>query len=239
MLAVEVVCRTVRRTVGAALAWPLSPALQRWVCGMGSDLPSAGRLAEGPRAKANGLMEQALRQSKSELYIHLVWATAERQERLKGEFQRAIYRCLEEQARQMGCVVLAIGGMPDHVHLVVRIPAKLAVSKLAQQLKGVSSHFAHDQLPGGGSFSWQAHYGAFSLSRTHMDAAVSYVKNQHRHHEGANVWLEWEKIVEEVAQDVRPAPPRHDMRGLEYPTMGPSANRPADGKGLMYVETQR
>lgn len=97
----------------------------------------------------------------------------------------------------MDCTVLALGGMPDHVHMVLRYPAKLGISKLLQQLKGISSHFANDRL-GLPLFRWQDGYGAFSLSRSHLTAAIEYVEHQEEHHAGGKLWPEWEETHEEV-----------------------------------------
>lgn len=137
-----------------------------------------------------------MRQAKTELYVHLVWATADRMALIKGPLRRALYRCLEEQAQQLGCTALAIGGMPDHVHLALRMPAKLAPAKLAQQLKGISSHAMRDAAAGGGAFHWQAGYGAFSLSRSHVARVVAYVEGQEQHHAGGRLWPEWEETDE-------------------------------------------
>lgn len=73
------------------------------------------------------------RRSKVEAYYHLVWATRGREMRITPEWERAAYRCIVGEARRLKCLVLAINGLPDHVHLVVR------PSVLAKQAKGVSS----------------------------------------------------------------------------------------------------
>lgn len=65
-----------------------------------------------------------MRQSKIEIYLHFVWATLGRNPFITTEIEREIYRCIENEARQMGCEILALNGMPDHVHLLVKIPAK-------------------------------------------------------------------------------------------------------------------
>jgi REP element-mobilizing transposase RayT len=73
-----------------------------------------------------------MRQAKAELYVHIVWATEGRRELMKPPVHRALYRCVEGQARQLGCTVLAIGGVADHVHMVLRMPAKLSLAQLLQ-----------------------------------------------------------------------------------------------------------
>jgi putative transposase len=87
-----------------------------------------------------------MRHTKAELYVHVIWATEERCALIKIPQRRPLYRCLEDQAAHLDCAVLAIGGMPDHVHMALRMPTKLAVAKMMQHLKGISSKFATDQL---------------------------------------------------------------------------------------------
>lgn len=146
-----------------------------------------------------------MRQSKAEIYFHLVWATKGREPWLTPEVERAVYRCIEAEARGMGCVVLGIGGMPDHVHLCVRAPARLSPSEIAKRVKGVSSHFAHDHLPGREGFAWQEGYGVFSLSRTHVEKVIAYIACQKQHHANADIWAEWEETDEEYHAPTHPA----------------------------------
>lgn len=80
----------------------------------------------------------------------------------------------------MGVDVVAFGGVADHVHLLVRIPAKLPVSKCVQQVKGASSHLISNRLKV--PFKWQGGYDAFSVSKRNLPAAREYVLNQQRHH---------------------------------------------------------
>ena len=65
-----------------------------------------------------------MRQSKAEVYLHLAWATLGREPFLTAEVERSVYRCIEKEAKCLKCEVLAIGGMPDHVHLCVKLPAR-------------------------------------------------------------------------------------------------------------------
>ena len=83
-----------------------------------------------------------MRRSKSEIYLHLVWATHNRQPWLTPKIAPPVYGCIANMAERHGCSVLAIGGMPDHVHLAVRLPPRTGISLLAQQIKGASSHLA-------------------------------------------------------------------------------------------------
>ena len=118
-----------------------------------------------------------MRQSKTEVYLHLVWATLRREAFVTAEIERAVYRCIASEAHRLGCAVLAIGGMPDHVHLCLKLPASVPVSKLMNQVKGVSSHFVHDQLSPDLPFQWQEGYAAFSVGRNQVKSVIAYVEN--------------------------------------------------------------
>jgi REP element-mobilizing transposase RayT len=141
---------------------------------------------------------QCKQRSKVEFYAHLVWTTRQRAPLLTPEFERRVHRCIQSEAERLDCIVLAVNGMPDHVHLVVRMPSKLAVARLAQAVKGNSSRFANDALGFGGAFDWQQNYAAFSVSRSHLKRVVAYVRRQKEHHAAGRLWSEWEETEEIV-----------------------------------------
>jgi REP element-mobilizing transposase RayT len=132
------------------------------------------------------------------MFFHVVWATHRRQPLLTPERERAVHRCIESEARKLCCDVLAIGGMPDHVHLAVSTPTTLAVAQLMKQVKGVSSAFANRLQDQTGAFRWQEGFAVFTVSRSHVTRVVSYIKNQKRRHETSRLWPEWEETGEEA-----------------------------------------
>ncbi len=138
-----------------------------------------------------------LHQSKVEVYIHFVWATLGRAALLEGPLQRTVYRTIRSKAEDLGCIVLAIGGMPDHVHVVLRTPSTVSPATVAREIKCVSSLVAR-KTSIGPDFAWQTGYGAFSLDRQSLDTAISYVHRQRNHHNDGDVWTRWEETDEEV-----------------------------------------
>jgi putative transposase len=78
-----------------------------------------------------------------------------------------------------GFLVLANGGMEDHAHLLIQLPATLALAKAVQLIKGSSSQWVGEH---GWEFSWQEGYGAFSVSKSNINAVVKYIANQETHH---------------------------------------------------------
>ena len=139
-----------------------------------------------------------MRRNRLALYVHLVWAMWDRIPMIGPAVERRLYRSIEAEAQQMVCTVLGINGMPDHVHLLVKTPATIAIADLVKQVKGVSSHLVNKVLLPGAGFKWQGCYGAFSVSRWDLDRVAAYVKQQKKHHEAGDFFQDWEESYEEV-----------------------------------------
>jgi REP element-mobilizing transposase RayT len=138
-----------------------------------------------------------MRRSKAEVYFHFTWATKNRLPLLTPDIERRLHRCIASEIQRLGCQVLAINGVEDHVHIVLKAPTNVSPAQIAKQAKGVSSHFARESISDCESFNWQEGYGVFSLSRPHKDRALLYVQNQKQHHANGTVWPEWEESDEE------------------------------------------
>jgi putative transposase len=138
------------------------------------------------------------RRSKTQIFIHMVWATKRRKPFLEqSDYERRIHRCIHSEAERLNCTVLAVDGMPDHVHLVVQLSAIVSPAKLAQGVKGNSSRFANAQLEFCEPFDWQDNYAAFSVSREELPKVIAYVQNQKQHHADGTLWPELEETDEE------------------------------------------
>jgi putative transposase len=166
-----------------------------------------------------GPAKQVRYRSKVESYGHFVWATRRRAEVLTPEFERRVYRCVVAEVSRQRCQVLAIGGMPDHIHVLARMTGSMAPATLARQMKGVSSALLNDIRPAYSErFDWQDGYGFFSLGRNQVPYVLQYVKNQKLHHADNNLWPEWEETGEIVP----------DKRNIETPEspLEPDADSP-------------
>ncbi len=123
-----------------------------------------------------------MRENCVRVYVHLVWATWDRLPLLTGECQAAVYACLLAECREMKAELLAIGGVEDHVHLLVSLPSSVAIMDMVKQLKGSSSHLVNHRLQMANTFKWQGSHGAFSISEQHINSVRSYISNQVQHH---------------------------------------------------------
>ena len=137
-----------------------------------------------------------MRRNKLEICLHLVWATWDRLPLITKDIQRDLYRYLEGICGKDHCEVLAVGGVTDHVHLLVLFPATLTVADLLGHLKGSSSRFVSDTLLPGEWFAWQGNYGVFSVSRRDRRKVICYIENQAQHHAEGTHWPEAEETCE-------------------------------------------
>src|SRR5437868_14723842 len=137
-------------------------------------------------------IEETMLRSKAEIYMHFVWSTWGREPLINEAIERRLFRCIAAEAVKMGCKVLQLNGMPDHVHLFVKMPTTLSAAALAKQVKGASSTFGRNVLCKGEFFGWQDRYGAFSVSRWDVEMICDYIRNQKEHHasNSENVELE-------------------------------------------------
>ena len=123
-----------------------------------------------------------MRHNKLSLFVHLIWSTWDRVPLINESIERRLYRMIQQQSEMHGCKILAIGGVADHVHLLLEFPTTIDLSTLVKNIKGPSSLFANDELGFGGSFKWQASYAAFSVSRWDVGKIQLYIEQQKEHH---------------------------------------------------------
>ena len=123
-----------------------------------------------------------MRRNSLGLYLHLVWATWDRAPLITPALVRPLYRALASLAEQQGCTLIALNGMPDHVHLLLGLPTTISIADLVQRLKGTSAHFVNEQLHPAPPVRWQGSYGAYTVSRRDVTRLAEYVKRQPEHH---------------------------------------------------------
>lgn len=116
------------------------------------------------------------------IYVHLVWATKDRLPWLVGRREAVVQACIRSESMALGAEVVALNGIADHVHLLVRLPATLSVAALAKQVKGSSAHLVNHELPAEAPLGWQRGYGAFSVSDSTLVDVRRYIERQKERH---------------------------------------------------------
>jgi putative transposase len=135
-----------------------------------------------------------MRETLTQLYVHFIWGTWDRAPLLTTARQQACFACVQAKCTELGAEMLTIGGVVDHVHVLVRYPATLAVATLAKEIKGASSHLVTHELEKSPGFKWQGGYAAFAVSRWDVPRIRHYILNQELHHGDGTVQpdLEWQ-----------------------------------------------
>ena len=128
--------------------------------------------------------------------MHVVFSTKDRRPYLTPDVQERMWPYLGGIAREHKMRALKVGGVADHVHMLVSLPSTMAVAKAVQLLKGNSSKWIHETFPTLVTFEWQEGYGAFSLSVSGVDATVAYIENQAEHHQRKTFQEELKSILD-------------------------------------------
>ncbi len=115
-------------------------------------------------------------------YYHCVFSTKERRPFIAPALRERLWPFLGGIARQHDMQAIEVGGMPDHVHLLLSLPPTLAIAKAMQLLKGGSSKWVHDTFREHWHFAWQIKYGGFAVSVSLLDKTIQYIRNQEQHH---------------------------------------------------------
>src|SRR6266550_7799430 len=115
-------------------------------------------------------------------YHHCVFSTKERRPLITPALRDRLWPFLGGIARQNGMKAIEIGGVEDHVHILLSLPSTLSIAKALQLIKGGSSKWVHETFPEHRLFGWQEKYGAFSVSVSPLDRIIGYIRNRQEHH---------------------------------------------------------
>jgi len=117
----------------------------------------------------------------SNLSVHVVFSTKDRIPLMTRRVRKRIFPYIGGVIKGLGGTVIAIGGMPDHAHLVAGLPTNMCVADFVRKVKANSSKWMNERATDM-KFGWQRGYGAFSISQSVVSSVAQYVRNQDRHH---------------------------------------------------------
>jgi putative transposase len=120
--------------------------------------------------------------SYTNLLYHLIFATKDRRPLITPSLRAELYPYIGGIIQHERGVLLEIGGMPDHVHLVARFRADVSVADMLRLIKSNSSKWANERRDLTSGFAWQPGYGAFSVSESQLPEVRQYVQRQEEHH---------------------------------------------------------
>ena len=129
----------------------------------------------------------------SSLRIHIVFSTKERLPWIKPEWRSTLHEYLDGTVRGLGAVAEAIGGVEDHVHLLIGYRPTLTISDSMRELKKASSNWVADQFEP--QFGWQDGYAVFSVSASQKERVGGYIENKEEHHRRRSFRDELEELL--------------------------------------------
>jgi putative transposase len=137
--------------------------------------------------------------------LHVVFSTKERRRLITPTLQEQLWPYLGGIARNNKMKAVKIGGVEDHVHILLSLPATLDIAKAVQLLKGSSSKWVHETFPDQRTFEWQAGYGAFSIGIFGVADTVAYIESQAEHHKRITFQDELASILRKHGIEFEPA----------------------------------
>lgn len=118
----------------------------------------------------------------SQIYIQVVFAVKGRESLIQKEWEERLYQYITGIIRAKEQKLIAINGMPDHIHIFIGMKPSCCLSDLVREVKKSSNDFINENKLSKFKFSWQEGYGAFSYSHSQIDAVAKYILNQKEHH---------------------------------------------------------
>jgi len=129
--------------------------------------------------------------------IHLVFSTRDRRPFLRDEaIRNEMHNYLGGTSSALGCPIIRVGGVEDHVHLLSYLSKTISISDRVREIKKNSSGWAKNKYDSLHDFQWQMGYGVFSVSQSMSSVVEEYIRNQEKHHQTRTFQEEFRSLLE-------------------------------------------
>ena len=118
----------------------------------------------------------------SQIYIQVVFAVKHREALIDASWEERLYQYITGIVQNKGQKMLAINGMPDHIHFFIGMKPSCCLSDLVREVKKASNEMINENKLSRSKFNWQEGYGALSYNHSQIDNVVKYILNQKEHH---------------------------------------------------------
>ncbi len=132
----------------------------------------------------------------SQIYIQIVFSVQNRKALVHESFETELYKYITGIVQNKGQKLIAINGMPDHIHIFIGMKPNCCLSDLVREIKKSSNTFINEKQFTNIPFYWQEGFGAFSYSFSQVDTVVNYIKNQKSHHQTKSFKEEYIEFLE-------------------------------------------
>ncbi len=128
------------------------------------------------------------------LHYHLIFSTKERCAFIEETWRERLHGYLGGCVRTSGGVAESIGGVADHVHILMGLKPTHTLASVVRDIKAASSAWVHQEIKLH-TFSWQEGYGAFSVSVSQLETVKHYIANQADHHRKKSFQEEYREFL--------------------------------------------
>ena len=131
----------------------------------------------------------------TQLYIQMVFAVKGRNSFIQHQWEEELYKYITAVVQGDRHKMLAINGMPDHIHIFLGLHPAIAISDLVKDVKRASHNWINEKGFIKGKFEWQDGYGAFSYGKSQIDHVYKYILNQKKHHTKQSFKTEYTSLL--------------------------------------------
>jgi putative transposase len=131
----------------------------------------------------------------TQIHIQAIFAVKTRIGLIQKDWKDDLYKYITGIVQTNNHKLLAVNGMPDHLHLFFGMRPTQSLSDLMQDVKGSSSKWINNQKFVKGHFEWQEGYGGFSYSKSQVNRVINYIKNQEIHHQKKSFLKEYKEFL--------------------------------------------
>jgi len=135
-------------------------------------------------------------QSLASVYLHIVFSTKNRAPFITADLRPRLYPYLAATALGNATKMLDIGGVEDHIHLLLSFGREVTIADTVKTLKTASSRWVHDTFPNRREFAWQTGYGAFSVGYPDLEDVRNYLARQEEHHKATTFQEEYRALLQ-------------------------------------------
>jgi REP element-mobilizing transposase RayT len=136
------------------------------------------------------------------VYVHFVWSTKERFPFLNDSIRNQLFAHIHENAKKKNIYIDFINGYTDHVHLLVSLNDDLSIGKIAQLIKGESSHWINQMQLTASKFEWQDEYLAIGVGDDKLDVVRKCIAKQPEHHKKVSWADEYNKFIKRFGFEI-------------------------------------
>lgn len=131
----------------------------------------------------------------SQIYIQIVFAVKGRGSLIGEQWEDELYKYITGIVTNKNQKLLAINGMPDHIHIFIGMKPSCCLSDLVREVKKASNEFVNKKGFTRSRFEWQEGYGSFSYSHSALDNVIKYIQNQKEHHKKLSFKDEYKEFL--------------------------------------------